>query len=271
MEISEWLLSTTVKIETTIPGNARSSGTGFFFMFCIDEKKSCGIPAIVTNKHVIHNSIDGFLFFSAKNKKEPIVVKLDNFEKKWILHPDPSVDLAILPIGEILNSYKNKNQELLCSLLSSRDILDKNEMLDSVSMIEDITVVGYPDGIWDQCNNKPIVRKGITATPIQLDFEGNPLFLVDAAIYPGSSGSPVYLFNQGAYTSKNALIPGPRLKLLGIISRVYNHGVDGKLQIIDVPTVKTAIITSSVPNNLGIAIHARKLHEFEHIIKKVTP
>ena len=187
------------------------------------------------------------------------------------MHPEPTVDLAILPIGEMLNLYQNKNQDLLCSLLSSRDILDKKEMLDSVSMIEDITVVGYPDGIWDQCNNKPIVRKGITATPIQLDFEGNPLFLVDAAIYPGSSGSPVYLFNQGAYTSKNALIPGPRLKLLGIISRVYNHGVDGKLQIIDVPTVKTAIITSSVPNNLGIAIHARKLHEFEHIIKKVTP
>lgn len=30
-------------------------------------------------------------------------------------------------------------------------------------------MVGYPNGIWDEKNNKPIFRKGITATDIRFD------------------------------------------------------------------------------------------------------
>ena len=40
----------------------------------------------------------------------------------------------------------------------------------------------------------PILRRGTTATPIALNFEGRPEFLIDAAVYPGSSGSPVFVY-----------------------------------------------------------------------------
>ena len=64
----------------------------------------------------------------------------------------------------------------------------------------------------------PIVRKGITATSLQLDFNNEPKFLIDAAIYGGSSGSPVYIFNQGSYSPANGgLVAGTRLKLIGIV------------------------------------------------------
>ena len=93
--------------------------------------------------------------------------------------------------------YIKKVQDLLdCTTLTLSDIPSKEEIVNTISRIEDITVVGYPDGIWDSYNNMPIVRKGITATSLQLDFNNEPKFLIDAAIYGGSSGSPVYIFNQ---------------------------------------------------------------------------
>ena len=49
----------------------------------------------------------------------------------------------------------------------------------------------------DEVNNKPVVRKGITATDIRLDYNGRKEFLIDAACFHGSSGSPVFLRKMG--------------------------------------------------------------------------
>jgi hypothetical protein len=59
--------------------------------------------------------------------------------------------------------------------------------------LEDVLFVGYPSGVWDQVNLMPILRRGTTATPLELEFEGHKQFLIDAAVYPGSSGSPVFV------------------------------------------------------------------------------
>jgi len=72
-------------------------------------------------------------------------------------------------------------------------------------------------------NNIPITRKGITATPLQMDFENTASFLVDAAIYNGSSGSPVFVFNQGSFYKPDGSVNiASRLKLVGIIHKVFN-------------------------------------------------
>jgi hypothetical protein len=41
--------------------------------------------------------------------------------------------------------------------------------------------------------------------------------------------------------------------------------VTGELKIVDVPTAKTQIAKTLIPNNLGVAIHARKLMDFEQL------
>jgi hypothetical protein len=38
--------------------------------------------------------------------------------------------------------------------------------------LEDVLFVGYPSGVWDQVNLMPILRRGTTATPLELEFEG---------------------------------------------------------------------------------------------------
>ena len=51
--------------------------------------------------------------------------------------------------------------------------------------------------MYDQVNLIPITRTGMTATPLQLDYDGRPSFLIDASVFPGSSGSPVFVYKSG--------------------------------------------------------------------------
>ena len=58
-------------------------------------------------------------------------------------------------------------------------------------------MIGYPRGIYDEANNLPIVRRGITATSMGRDYNSKPEFMIDMACFPGSSGSPVFMDKTG--------------------------------------------------------------------------
>ena len=68
--------------------------------------------------------------------------------------------------------------------------------LAKLNAVEEIMMIGYPNGLWDAKNNLPIVRRGITGTPAFVDYNDKPEFVIDAACFPGSSGSPVFIVNQ---------------------------------------------------------------------------
>lgn len=272
MEVAELLLLTTIRIETTIPGGI-STGTGFFFSLKNDEVSGTRVPVIVTNKHVINAAKTGKLRFSLKDENgDPLWgqyydLVLNDFESRWINHPDANIDLCVLPIANIHREIQKSNKDLHYATLTPGDIPTREELFRDFSRIEDITVVGYPDGIWDTFNNIPITRRRITATPLQVDFENTPRFLIDAAIYGGSSGSPVYVFNQGSFTMPGrGLFAGNRIKLVGVVYAVAQHAITGQLEIFDVPAAKTPVTKSLIPNNLGIAIHARKILDFESLL-----
>jgi hypothetical protein len=92
--------------------------------------------------------------------------------------------------------------------------------------------------------------------------------LIDAAIYPGSSGSPVFIYNQGTWLNRtNAVSLGTRLLLVGVVYGVAQHSVNGELRIVPAPTQRQ-ITTSLIPNNLGICIRSSRILEFEPLIIK---
>ena len=270
MRPDDFLIRTTIRIEVKTKDGI-ATGTGFFYQFEIDEAK---IPVIVTNKHVIKDGVEGILIFSVADNEGNIIeakkhyLTITEFEKAWILYPDNNIDLCIMPIAQILEENLKQNINLVCNVLRKEDIINDKEIKD-LSKLEDVTIIGYPDGIWDSYNNLPILRRGITATPICYDFENTPKFLIDAAIYGGSSGSPVFIFNQGSYSINNALYAGSRMKLVGIVYAVAQHMITGEMKIIDIPTVNKPISIIQIPNNLGVVIKANQLFAFEEIIANI--
>ena len=89
----------TVKITCLLADNKPCNGTGF--IFAKDNALS-----IVTNRHVIKNSITGnFLLSQANQYNEPVPgqgirVEFSNFSEIWVPHPDNKTDLVMTPFRQ---------------------------------------------------------------------------------------------------------------------------------------------------------------------------
>jgi V8-like Glu-specific endopeptidase len=264
-------MHTTVRLECTLHDGRVSTGTGFFFAYGIDDKTY--VPVIVTNKHVIGDSKVGtFVLTKCDAQGNPAIgstekVVLDGFESRWLKHPDPHVDLAVFPIAQLHREAKAKGFKVFAPTLDEALVPSAAQVAD-LSGIESVTMIGYPNGIWDQSNNMPIVRRGITATSPKLDYNGLPLFVIDCACFPGSSGSPVLIFDQGGYMdAKGTLhLGGGRIILLGVLFAGPQHVAEGEVQTIEVPLVRLPISLSKIPNNLGFVVKSSKLSDFRKFL-----
>jgi hypothetical protein len=140
---------------------------------------------------------------------------------------------------------------------------------DKISFIEEIVMIGYPIGFWDEKHNLPLSRRGITSTHPNIDFKGKPMFLIDAACLPGSSGSPIFLANFNWSRKEGGdIVIGSKILFLGVLFATPELTKNGNLKMVPVPTSGKPITLADIPNNLGIAIHSKKLKDFEPIIKE---
>lgn len=269
---SEQLAHSTVRIECQLADGTTGTGTGFFYQFA--KVGNQHVPAIVTNKHVIAGAVTGkFSLTQSSADGKPLIgqhvtVQLDQFEGRWIPHPDPTVDLCALPI-EPLRSEAQARGTPFFSIYLDEQIVPSAADLQDLGTLEDILMIGYPNGLWDSINNMPIFRRGVTATHPNLDYEGKREFLIDAACFPGSSGSPVFLFNTNGWTQRNGgtVVGGTRVKLLGVLYAGPQHTATGEVRIINVPTQQRAVSVSTIPNNLGFVIKASRLTELDKIVR----
>lgn len=255
MDYSEKLLNSTTRIESIYPDGKIGTGSGFFFNFKYDD--STEIPVLITNKHVISNSKKVKLVLTKKKNGQPdygnkITVEVST--TLFIPHPDSTVDLTALPLAYIKQDfYYDINSEMA---------IPTKEIEEEFLAIEEVLMIGYPRGIWDEVNNMPIVRRGLTATNLTLDYNGKGEFLIDIAAFNGSSGSPIYIYNSGPYQTKKSIKLGGRIYLIGVLYSGPLFPIQG--QVIDDKT-KTGkeLVSSTIPMNLGIVIKSKKILDFK--------
>lgn len=271
MTITEKLAYSTVRIECEMKDGGACTGTGYFFKFRENLEKQQYVPVVITNKHVIKGAKKGKIIFTIAQNGMPIDTEhfgifIDNFESSWKFHPSDDVDLCAMPIAPFLNAAERDGKSLFFVPLDVSLIPNKEE-LNNLSAMEDIVMVGYPNGIWDYVNNKPIYRKGITATHPCIDYNGKREFLIDAGCFPGSSGSPVFILNENGYRDKkgNVFLGKSRIHLMGTLYKGPQFVATGEIGVIDVPTKLAPAVFSSIPNNLGYVIKSERILELEKL------
>jgi hypothetical protein len=272
LSTSEKLTYSTVRIECQLKNGNQSTGTGFFFRILESDDRKNHIPVVITNKHVIKDSIKGRLIITKANEKnEPLdrehfTVLFDNFESLWRLHPSEDVDLCVMPIAPFI-SEANKRGTRLFYIPFDKSLLPTKQQLLDLSALEDILMIGYPNGIWDSINNKPLMRKGVTATHPNFDYNGKKEIMIDIAAFPGSSGSPVLVFNEGGYMDKrgNMNIGASRVILLGILYAGPQATATG--EIVMTPNFQKPIALTNIPNNLGLIIKSERILELEKLFE----
>lgn len=270
---SEMLAYSTIRIECEINGGS-CTGTGFFFQFLYDPETGSHIPVVITNKHVIRGSKKGKLIFCKKDAygnpidKDHFQVPFENFESLWRMHPDSEVDLCAMPIGPFLNEAE-KNGNNLFYIPLDNTLIPSQEQLNNLDALEEILMIGYPNGIWDEINNQPIFRRGITATHPSKDYGGKKELMIDAACFPGSSGSPVFVFNNGSFVDKrgNTKMGETRIILLGALYAGPQHTAKGEIIIENLPINQRPVPISRIPNNLGLVIKSERILELEKLFQ----
>jgi hypothetical protein len=268
---SEKLTYSTIRIECDLRDGGVATGTGFFFRAY--QEGDTTVPVIVTNRHVVRDALQGrFLLHETDEDGSPsraksITVALDDFETRWFPHPQDDVDLCFMPAGPIINAaFAQGRKPFFVDL--GLDLIPTEEELREFTAAEEVLMVGYPNGLWDSFNNMPILRRGITATHPALDYEGRPEFLIDAACFSGSSGSPVLLYTAAPHNTRaGQIVIGTRIKLLGVLYAGPQYTATGEIEVVDIPTVRVPVAASRLPMNLGMVIRSTKLKDFESMAR----
>ncbi|MCF6193216.1 MAG: serine protease [Kangiellaceae bacterium] len=266
-------MKSVVRIEATLQDGNVATGSGFAYRFATQED-GLYVPAIVTNKHVIEGASKVSLPISvadisgeATGKYEVITYELN--KNNVMFHPSAEVDLCAILAAPIHQYFEQKKlQPALVHL--DKEITANTETFAELLPLEEVTMIGFPNGIWDSTNNGSIARRGVIATIPENDYLGKKQFVVDMACFPGSSGSPVFLANFGNYSDrKGSLIMGTRIKLLGILYAGPQHTASGEIVLAPVPTQNKPMSFTSMPNNLGYVIKAVELEALESIAENL--
>lgn len=270
MSNQDLIVHSTVRIEAESQDGSRWSGTGFYMHLLKDmHDEGDFTPVIITNKHVIDSAQSIYINMTfAKEDDLPDYENhqlycIENIQNLCVPHPDSNVDLAAILIGGWLQEFENKPVGKLFYCPLTIDMIPEEEERKNLSSIEDILMIGYPNSTWDHVNNLPVVRKGITATHPYLRWKGESVFLTDIASFSGSSGSPVFLFNNMGYLdrSSNSYIMSSRLKLLGIHYGGAFHNASLN------PNKSNSFI--QIPNNIGAVVNSKEILILQEKVRRI--
>lgn len=206
-------------------------GTGFFWANRLEGGGE--FVAAITNKHVVDGQTALSMQLHLGRDDQAVVgpgreVVLEGATLCVIPHPDPEVDLVLIPMGPAINRL---DWQPFLRALDWSMIPDPGE-IEHLSSIQPVVVAGYPNGLSDTANNLPIVRQGVTAVAPWIDYQGRREIVCDVAVFGGSSGSPVFVIWDGRRELRGGgTISGKRrMILLGVL--YAGHTLDARGEIV---------------------------------------
>lgn len=277
IEDSTALLYSTCRIIARGKDGDESYGSGFFFSFPAGD--GLGLQTLVTNKHVVAGAVEYDLYFheAIEEAGKPLRpsgkihgIRVQAVDQGWFGHPSEDVDLCAMPLEPLRAEAARLGKRIFLTTLSTAHI-PSDEDLGNLLALEPITMIGYPVGLWDHVNNFPIARRGMTATHPRVDFNGQAIGVADIAAYPGSSGSPILIANEGYYAVPDGrLVEGTRILLLGILFAGPQFSADGSITMEEIPTKRVPVVNMNIPVHLGYYIKARRLLELGDVLFQVN-
>ena len=143
-----------------------------------------------------------------------------------------------------------------------------------------VSFIGYPNSLYDPASFLPILRSGTISTHPMVDYEGRPQFLIDAQVFPGSSGSPVFV-RYGASLIDYQITkhigevdhvlddkkPIPGMELLGVLSAAVMK--NEKLVAVSSSNDEEQSMKESL--GLGIVLKATEIRKLIDNSKKKMP
>lgn len=234
--VHEWLYAT-----VPIDNPQGESGTGFLVFRATDTDQ--GRVFLVTNKHVVARnpvlraSVSHVTCHFNTKKADGTTgtvygaIQLANPDgsQRVRQHPDPDTDVLAIEVTDVIE-VNRQIQKRWARYDLFADAAKRREL--DITVGEEVLTIGYPLGLRQGDTNFPLVRQGLIATKIgellrdKVPVSGGGFrdralraFLIDGAIVPGSSGSPVVLKPVvGRFVgSAIAIGPGPMV-LLGIVA-----------------------------------------------------
>ena len=184
-----------------------STGTGFFFRaeVPLSDRDVRTKVLLISNRHVLRDG-QGVMTIRLNRKRSggtpdngrAIEFTYPKFLEGYYAHPDENIDLACVDVSQFTHS------DAYIGIIDDKFLAPIDYK--KVALGSDLLFVGFPDDRFDIVNNLPLVRKGTLASMPDVDFNGKGELVIDAQVFPGSSGSPVFVAWDGTY------------RLLGIIS-----------------------------------------------------
>lgn len=234
------------------------TGTGFIYGVQTDQGQA---NFLVTNKHVFDggdgvtaSKLDMRLIAADADGKpdfgQEAKITLERGPGDILGHEDNDVDVAVIPFQFIHDAMHSAGINPFFRVIGGDIVLSEAKLSEEASALEDVVFIGYPSGIYDTANLTPVARRGMTATPIALDYQKKPAYLIDGAVFEGSSGSPVFLYGPAPQREGGpfTLGPGTRLKFAGILASVHTRQKLGT--VIELPTALASVSTE----HLGLGI-----------------
>lgn len=212
------LTSMVTKVKILEDGKVAGHGTGFFWGY------GSGNICVVTALHVLAGLPSGCIQITLPVSRQPpgplqrvpLSISKDQL-LSGRLFAVPDCDIAAIRIDGLPVALPPGS--MLCMSVLTSEVIPTGPVLSSLVFPERIMSLGFPIMKGFDDDDEPVLRDGTTSRPVGAAFE-KQAGILDMPTFPGCSGSPVFIYNDGfVRTKQGTSIGAGRFLFLGVLTK----------------------------------------------------